>query len=120
MNGKLTNNKWLVIIAVVSLLLNIVLVSVGFEGNAIAQSSLIIVPPLTKDTGYVLAIPNGSMTCVDIEQKLGLQRGDIESIITEPSTGITIRFRKNVLLNSTQVQIATDTIKGLIPSISIK
>jgi hypothetical protein len=114
------NNRWLVAIAVVSFLLNILMVSIGLGGNAIGQSSLITVPPLTKDTGYFLIVPNNNTTCVDIELKLGLQRGDVESISNDPRIGTIITFKKGVLLDSAKVQAAADRVKGLIPNIQVK
>lgn len=113
-------NKWLMAIAGISLLLNILVVSIGLSGSAIGQSSLITVPPLTKGTGYSLVIPNGRVTCVDIENKLGLQRGNVVSISNDPQTGTTIKFKSGVLLDSAKVQTAIDTVKGLIPDIQVK
>lgn len=115
------NNKWLIAIAGISLLLNMLVVSLSLGGTVIGQSSLITVPPLTKGTGYSVVIPNDSnLTCVEMENKIGLQRGDVVSISNDPQTGTTIKFKSGVLLDSTKVQTATDTIKGLIPDIQVK
>ena len=113
-------NKLLVSIAVISLLFNIITILFGTSGSVIGQNSLIIVPTLPKDSSYELVIPNSTITCVNIERNLGLKRGDVESISNNIDSSITIRFKKDVLLTSTQVQTATDTVKGLIPDIQVK
>lgn len=114
------NNKLLVLIAVISLLLNVGAVSLLLSNNVNAQSALINVPPLTKDAGYILTIPSTSIICVDIENKVGLQSGDIDSIITNLKGDIIIYFKKGLLLDSNKVQSITDMVKGLVPDIKVK
>lgn len=111
--------KWQNIVVIISLLLNISLVLLYTRGIAFGQIG-VSVPPLTKGMGYQIIIPTKSVTCIDIENRLGLKRGDVVSITNDLEIGSIILFNKDVALTSTQVQTATDTIKGLIPDITTK
>jgi hypothetical protein len=113
------NNKWSIAVTIVSLFLNIVMVSIGLRYNTNAASSTITVPALVQGTGYIITIPQEHVTCLDIENQLSLKRGDVTSIMVNQD-GIIIQFNKNVLLTSDQVQTATNMVKGLISSVSIK
>lgn len=119
MNDK--NNKWLIAIVIISLLLNILVVSIGLKWAVVGQTSdLVSVPTLDKGKSYQVVIPNKGITCIDVENQLGLKRGDVVSITNDQITGVTIQFNKDVALTSTQVKTATDTIKGLVPIITAK
>jgi hypothetical protein len=114
------NIKWQNIVVVISLLLNVVLVSFCVTNKAFGQGSGVLIPTLIKGTGYQVTMPNREMTCTEMENQLGLKEGDIESITVDPKLGTTIQFRKDVLLTPNQVQTATDAVKGMIPKITAK
>ena len=111
--------KWQNLVVGLSLLSNVILCIMFSQGTVFGQTS-ISVPPLTKGGGYIVVIPPKSVSCVELETKLGLNRGDIVSISTDPRDGDTIIFNKDVALTSSQVQMASDIVKGLVPNIMVK
>lgn len=118
--SEIMSNKKLTSIAIISLLLNVIVVFSSIIRTVNAEITSISIPPLIKDSGYVLQIPNGSYTCIEMEGKLGLQRGDIVNISFNSKDGTIITFNKGVNLDSVKVQNAVNIIKGMTPSISIK
>lgn len=111
-------SNWIQYVAIFLTVINLCILSTIVYDKVQALDTIVI-PPLKTGTGYVLFIPDRA-TCVDIENELGLLRGDVESISTDPIIGTTIKFKKGVLLDSAKVQTAIDTVKGLIPSITVK
>ena len=107
------------ILVVFSLLLNIILAIVCISERSFAASG-IIMPQLPKGSGYELTIPNNQVTCNDVEDSMGLIRGSVVSITHDPVKGIIILFNKDVTITATQAQIASDTVKGLIPMVKTK
>jgi hypothetical protein len=108
-------------ICVASLVINLLLVGFVISDRVIGASSSIYIPPLYKGLAYTITIPNDSnITCASLENELGLRRGDVESISTDPEKGITIQFKKEVNLDSSQVQSVVDRVKGLIPKVESK
>ena len=107
-------------IAITAIILSVIAIFISLSSNATAQSVSVIVPPLSKDSSYSIIIPRILPSCVDIENKLGLSRGSVESISDDHEKGIIIKFKKDIALDSLQVQTATDTVKGLVPNIEVK
>jgi hypothetical protein len=75
---------------------------------------------LSKDQAYEIKLGGSSQTCVDIENKLGLRRGDVQSMSTDEQGNITINFAKNVLINETQVSTLSTNIGKAVNTITAK
>lgn len=113
--------KWQTSVVIISLILNVLMFGFGIVQNTFAQTSAIVVPSLKSNQSYYLNVPiDKGITCVDLEIKLGLRRGDIESITNDSITGVTVKFKKDVTLTASQAESAAELVKGHVPTVEAK
>lgn len=79
------------------------------------------IPELPKGGKYEITMQDGSnLSCVDLENVLGVPRGTVAQIETSPDGIITVAFNKDYKLNDNQVKSITDIYKKSLKEIKVK
>jgi hypothetical protein len=110
--------NWRNVIVVVSLLLNIMLV-VFNTTNRVQGAGIVNIPVLPKDNGYIISFNESNrVTCVELENYLGLKRGDVDSITRDNKGNTIIAFSKGLILDAIKISDTVNKMKGNVPNIS--
>ena len=79
------------------------------------------IPYLSIGSCYEVVLEDSpNMTCVDIEKELGLKRGDVAQISSDPNGMVVITFTKDLKLKDSDISALSYALDKKVKEVSVK